>query len=130
MKTFAIIILLLLSAEFSRASERIAAPPPAPVPAPQPAALQRAVEVSFFGGLTGFDKGGYRAVRSSMAALLAEGVVDQFKTTYWGKEGGSSFCVELTHDLTVGIEQVTQVLEAVHPSQNSVYSYVVVEKCK
>ncbi len=41
----------------------------------------KAVEVSFFGGLTGFDQSAYQAVKAAMASLLVEGVIDQFKTS-------------------------------------------------
>ena len=103
---------------------------PSALPSPVPAPETRAIEVSFFGGLTGFDEGAYRALKSSVAALLAEGIIDQFKTTFWGREGGSSFCVELSRDSKIGIEQVTQMLGAIHPRDNSVYKYVLVEKCQ
>jgi hypothetical protein len=103
---------------------------PAPSPTPEPAPVARAIEVRFFGGLTGFDDAAYRTVKSLMASLLSEGVIDQFKTSFWGREGGSSFCIELSPTTQVTTLQITQMLAAIHPKDNSVYKFTPVEKCQ
>lgn len=83
----------------------------------------RAVLVRFFGGLTGFDQAAYRAIKSSMASLIVDGIVTQFKTTEIGLEGGSEFCVELNNDPNQKVETVLNILQAIKPTAVSVYSY-------
>ena len=123
MKIFVLILAVLMTAEFSLADV-----PPNPLPVPR--TQSGAVEVDFFGGLTGYDKSAYRAVKSLVASLISDGVIDQLKTTFWGREGGSSFCVELSRDAKMTPAEVVQLLGAVHPRDDSVYKVVIVEKCQ
>ncbi len=122
-------IFLLIFTLFLGAQQALAADQPVPAPTPLPAPESRAVEVKFYGGLTGFDDGAYRVLKSAMASLLADGVLEQFKTTFWGREGGSTFCVELGHDPKLKIEQVTYILGSIQPRFNSFYEYTPLEKC-
>lgn len=83
----------------------------------------RAVQVRFFGGLTGFDEGAYRAIKSSMASLLVDGMINHFVTTEVGLEGGSEFCVELNNNPDLKIEIVTRILSTIKPSDVTTYSF-------
>ncbi|MCM0606999.1 MAG: hypothetical protein KA715_12990 [Xanthomonadaceae bacterium] len=58
------------------------------------AAENKAIKINVFGGIAGFDKEGYQAIRSNLGFLLAKGSISQFKTLSMGSEGGGSFCVE------------------------------------
>jgi hypothetical protein len=89
----------------------------------------RAVEVSYFGGITGFDEAGYKALRSAIGHLVAEGTLAQFRTTSVGMEGGGSFCVELSGDPKLKVTAITNVLEAIKPSAITVYSHDLRLKC-
>lgn len=83
----------------------------------------RAVTVRFFGGLTGFDHGAYRAIKSSMASLLVEGLVNKFVTTTIGLEGGSEFCVELNTNPDLKVSIISEILKTIKPSEISIYSF-------
>jgi hypothetical protein len=83
----------------------------------------RAVTVRFFGGLTGFDHGAYRAIKSSMASLIVDGLVNKFITTTIGLEGGSEFCVELNSNPDLKVATILEVLKTIKPSQISIYSF-------
>ncbi|MBX9766672.1 MAG: hypothetical protein K2X47_05320 [Bdellovibrionales bacterium] len=89
----------------------------------------RAVEVSYFGGITGFDKAGYKTLRAAIGSLIADGTVAQFKTTAVGMEGGSTFCVELADDPTLKISAITDLLEIIKPSAITVYSHNLLRTC-
>ncbi len=115
---------IILNASLSLAS------PETPTPTPTPAPEMRAIEVSFFGGIAGFDDVAYKAVKSLMGTLLAEGTIDQYKTTFWGREGGSSFCIELSSKPKSTLTQIAQMLGAIHPRDNSVYEFSSVVKCQ
>lgn len=88
-----------------------------------PVEENRAVMVRFFGGITGFDEAAYRTVKASIASLITEGVVAQFKTTQFGLEGGSEFCVELGLNPEDKIERVLKILQSIKPSDITVYNY-------
>ncbi|MBL7543342.1 MAG: hypothetical protein JNL11_05970 [Bdellovibrionaceae bacterium] len=90
----------------------------------------RAVRVRVMGGFTGFDADAYRIVRSGMAFLLADGVIDHFITREWGHEGGHEFCVELNPDPTFKIERITNMLAAIKPGKNTIYEYEAVLSCE
>ncbi len=94
-----------------------------------PVEENRAVNVNFFGGITGFDQNAYKALKASMATLLVEGTIDHYVTTGHGFEGGTSFCVELTKDPTLAINKVTDVLRVIKPVDQSVYSYSLTKTC-
>ncbi len=133
---FALALLLMIQTAYADSlpvtlplPSRAPSPAPGTAPSPMPPQVARAVEVRFFGGLTGFDDAAYRTVKSLVASLLSEGVIDQFKTSFWGREGGSSFCIELSPTTDVTAEHITQLLAAIHPKDNSVYKYTIVEKC-
>jgi hypothetical protein len=98
-------------------------------PQPDQPVEARAVEVKFFGGIAGYDAGAYRLVRAGVAALIVEGVVDQFVTMSWGREGGSQFCLELSPLPELKIDRITSMLSAIKPGNNVVYSYQAVSKC-
>lgn len=89
----------------------------------------RAVEVSFFGGITGFDRAGYKTLQSSIANLIVEGKIANYITTAIGKEGGSSFCVELINNPDFSISVITDVLDVIRPSAITIYKYELVKKC-
>ncbi len=125
MKFLFLVLAFMLNAEISLAAGE---PVPTP-PTPAPQIEQRAVEINFYGGLTGFDEAAYRTLKSSLALLLAEGVLDQFKTSFWGREGGSTFCVELGRDPKLKIDAVTSILGSIQPRYNSYYMYSTLEKC-
>ncbi len=99
-----------------------------PVP-PIDANSDRAVNISFFGGITGFDQNAYKTVKAAMAMLIVEGVVDHYVTTSWGMEGGSSFCVELSKDLNITADRVTHLLRTIKPADQSIYKYSVAKNC-
>lgn len=90
----------------------------------------RAVRVRVMGGFTGFDADAYRVVRSAMASLIVEGVVDQFVTREWGLEGGAEFCVELNPDPTFSVDRITNMLTSVHPGKNTIYEFNVILSCE
>jgi hypothetical protein len=127
---FALALLTFQLASLRVLADALPMPLPSPQPTPVAAPEARALEVRFFGGLTGFDDAAYRTVKSIVASLLSEGAIDQFKTSFWGREGGSSFCIELSPTTPIKIEQITQMLAAIHPKDNSVYKYTEVEKCQ
>lgn len=89
----------------------------------------RAVVVRFFGGFTGFDPDAYRVVRSSMASLLAEGIIDHFITTSWGREGGVEFCVQLGQDPSLSVDRIVNMLIVIHPGNNSIYEHELQPSC-
>ena len=89
----------------------------------------RAIQVKFFGGITGFDPGAYKAVRATVSAFIAEGTVDHFITTSVGLEGGSSFCIELSPNPALNLEPILGALRSIHPTSNSVYSFEASESC-
>lgn len=89
----------------------------------------RAVEVSYFGGITGFDRAGYKTLRAAIGSMVADGTVAQFRTTAVGMEGGSSFCVELSEDPNLKISAITEVLETIKPSAITVYSHNLLRTC-
>lgn len=93
------------------------------VPAP------RAVEVQFFGGITGFDAPSYKVLKAALASLLVEGVIDHYITTARGMEGGSSFCVELTNDPSVTLDKVTEILKTIKPVNQTIYKYSPAATC-
>ncbi len=111
--------LILFSAFLSRADVVL---DPAP-------ASGRAVVIRLMGGITGFDENAYKVVRSSMAALLAQGVLDQFVTTSWGREGGHEFCVELNPDPSLNIDMIVNMLKTVHPGNNTIYEQRIQDTC-
>ena len=95
----------------------------------QSLAENRAVEVQFMGGFTGFDPEAYQVLRSSIAYLIAEGVIDHFITTAWGREGGHNFCIQLNQDPNFTLEPIIKMLSAIHPGNNTIYSYKEVPTC-
>ncbi|MEK6773686.1 MAG: hypothetical protein AABY64_07080 [Bdellovibrionota bacterium] len=94
-----------------------------------PAEENRAVNVNFFGGITGFDQNAYKALKASMSTLLVEGTIDHYVTTGHGFEGGTSFCVELTKDPALTINKVTDLLQVIKPIDQSIYTYSVTKSC-
>lgn len=89
----------------------------------------RAVEIKFYGGLTGFDEGAYRAVKSSLTSFIVEGVVDHYITRAVGLEGGSTICVELGVDPKLSIEPILKVLRSIQPGENSFYRFSPILNC-
>lgn len=89
----------------------------------------RAVEVHFFGGITGFDEPSYKVLKAAMASLLIEGVIDHYITTGRGMEGGSSFCVELSSNPAVTLDKVTEILKTIRPVNQTVYKYSPITAC-
>ncbi len=79
----------------------------------QPKEEMRAVNINFFGGFTGFDPNSYKILKTALANLLAEGIIDHYITTGWGFEGGTSICVELTKDPVITINKVTDILQVI-----------------
>lgn len=98
-------------------------------PVTEPSPENRGVNISFFGGITGFDQSAYKALKAAMASLIVEGVVDHYVTTSWGLEGGTSFCVQLSKDPKVKLEQITHMLRAIKPADQSVYKFSAVPYC-
>ena len=90
----------------------------------------RAVEVRYFGGITGFDQAGYRTLKSAIGGMVADGTLAHFETTAVGMEGGSSFCVELSGDPALKINLVTDVLDTIKPSAITIYNYDLKLSCK
>jgi hypothetical protein len=111
-----LVIVLLLISGFASASSII-------TPKPTPDAEKRAVAIKYLGGFTGFDADGYKVVRSAMASLVVEGVVDHFVTTSWGFEGGNDLCVELNPDPAFSLDRITNMLAAIQPRNNTIFSY-------
>lgn len=90
----------------------------------------RAVRVRVMGGITGFDADAYRVIRSAIAGLLADGVIDHFVTREWGHEGGHEFCVELNPDPLLSVDRITNLLASVHPGKNTIYEYDPILSCE
>lgn len=94
-------------------------------------AENKAVEVEIYGGFTGFDSNGYQAVRSTIAHLLANGVIAQFKTISVGLEGGGKFCIETS---STSVDNADVLMNALKPIQlnkkTTIYSLNAVESCQ
>lgn len=95
-----------------------------------PADENRAVVVKVLGGFTGFDPDGYKVVRSAMATLIVDGVVDHFITRAYGHEGGHEFCVELTPDPAISISKITKMLLVIKPANRTIYEFEEVVSCR
>lgn len=95
----------------------------------QPTEEMRAVNINFFGGFTGFDPNSYKILKTALANLLAEGIIDHYITTGWGFEGGTSICVELTKDPVITINKVTDILQVIKPVNNTIYNYSLTKSC-
>lgn len=89
----------------------------------------RAININFFGGFTGFDPISFKLFKTGIANLIVEGVVDHYITTGWGLEGGNSFCVELSKDPNVKMSRVTDMLQVIKPTNNTIYNYSVIKSC-
>ena len=90
----------------------------------------RAVQVKYFGGITGFDKAGFRTLKSAIAGLVADGTIAHFKTTEVGMEGGGAFCLQLNDDPQEKITTVTDMLDTIKPSAITIYSQDLLKACE
>ncbi len=97
--------------------------------AEQPGEEMRAININFFGGFTGFDPNSYKILKTALANLLVEGVIDHYITTGWGFEGGTSICVELTKDPVITISKITDILQVIKPVNNTIYNYSLTKAC-
>lgn len=95
-----------------------------------PSIEPRALEIKFFGGITGFDETAYKMLRSTIGQLFSEGTLSKVVTTEWGKDWGRTFCVELEHNPNVKIETVVNHLKVLKPSDVTIYSYQAINKCE
>lgn len=89
----------------------------------------RAIIIKFFGGITGFDANAYKVMRTSMAALVAEGSVDQFITRAWGYEGGAEICLELNPDPSLTLDNIIKMLAVIKPDSRTIFNYQPVINC-
>jgi hypothetical protein len=90
----------------------------------------RAIEVKFYGGITGFDAGAYRALKAAMTSFIVDGTVDHFITRAVGREGGSTFCVELNPNPALTLDPILKVLNCIHPADNSYYVFTPIATCQ
>lgn len=89
----------------------------------------KAVEVIIIGGIAGFDKAGYQAVRSTLSQLLAAGKISQFVTHAIGLEGGASFCVEASPRINYFAEDILAALKPIQIVAPTIYSTESVASC-
>jgi hypothetical protein len=90
----------------------------------------RALFVEYFGGYTGFDRGGYKMLRSTIGQLVAEETLGTFITKEIGNSGGGSFCLELAINSEKKISEVASAIKSLHPSDGrTVFRYKEVKHC-
>lgn len=90
--------------------------------------VQKGVEMKVFGGIAGFDKDGYQALRSMLGFLVAKGMVSQFKTNSMGSEGGGSFCIEAAGKFTSG--DILKALSPIHIDQKTIFELTEIKDCQ
>ncbi|MBX9766670.1 MAG: hypothetical protein K2X47_05310 [Bdellovibrionales bacterium] len=102
------------------------------IPAAAQVSIQelRAVEVNYYGGITGFDEAGYKTLKSAIGAMVSNGTISQFITKAVGLEGGSTFCVELNGNPNLKVNAITDVLETIHPSAVTIYNHNLLLDCQ
>lgn len=99
-------------------------------PGQDPGEEPRAVRVSVLGGIMGFDAAAYRAVRTALGTLIADGVLDRFEMYSVGLEGGGRMCVELGRSPALAVELIEQALAGIQPDPATTeYSLVRVASC-
>lgn len=97
----------------------------------QAMAENKALEVEIYGGFAGFDSNGYQAVRSTIAHLLANGVITQFKTLSVGLEGGGKFCIEASHMSSDNADVLMNALKPIQLNKKTtLYSLTAIESCQ
>jgi hypothetical protein len=90
----------------------------------------KAVKVDYYGGISGFDSGGYQLFRAAAGQLVADGTIGTFLTQAIGKSGGGTFCLELSPYYEQSVDQVMKVLASISPAdQVTVYRYSAIKSC-
>ena len=90
----------------------------------------RAVQVDYFGGYTGYDRGGYQLLRAAVGQLVADGTLGYFTTEAVGKSGGGSFCLGLAPNTEKTTEDILRVLRSIRPADElTVYRFKLQTEC-